>query len=74
MNLSKRGVSYSVGTRGLWLTVNKRGLRTTVGVPGTGLGYYKVVKWPQRNLVTPRLRLWSYWLAVIAVIAFAIWY
>lgn len=39
INLSKTGVSTSIGTRGA--TVNIRGdrVRETVGIPGTGLSY-----------------------------------
>jgi hypothetical protein len=39
LNLSKSGVSASVGRRGLWFTVGPRGTRETVGIPGTGLSY-----------------------------------
>jgi hypothetical protein len=39
VNLSKSGVSTSIGTRGAWFTIGPRGTRTTVGIPGTGLSY-----------------------------------
>jgi hypothetical protein len=39
VNLSKSGVSASVGTRGAWLTFGRRGTRGTVGIPGTGVSY-----------------------------------
>ena len=39
INLSKSGVSTSVGGRGGWFTFGPRGTRTTVGLPGTGLSY-----------------------------------
>ena len=39
LNLSKSGVSTSVGGRGAWLTLGRRGPRATVGLPGTGLSY-----------------------------------
>lgn len=39
MNLSKSGVSWSFGPRGMHYTVGGRGTRTTVGVPGTGVSY-----------------------------------
>lgn len=76
MNVSKRGVSYSIGRRGLWLTANKRGLRTSVGIPGTGLGYYHQDRWaaPTAKVRTPAIKLWGFWLAVAGLIAFAIWY
>jgi hypothetical protein len=39
LNLSKSGVSASVGVRGAKVTVGKTGIRKTVGIPGTGLSY-----------------------------------
>jgi hypothetical protein len=39
LNLSKTGVSTSVGRRGLWFTLGPRGTRSTVGLPGTGVSY-----------------------------------
>lgn len=41
INLSKGGVSLSVGRRGAWYTVGPRGRRATVGLPGTGLFWTK---------------------------------
>ena len=38
-NLSKSGVSTSVGRKRAWLTFGSRGTRSTVGVPGTGVAY-----------------------------------
>jgi hypothetical protein len=43
INLSKSGVSASVGGHGAWLTVGPRGSRATVGLPGTGLSYTQQV-------------------------------
>ena len=40
INLSRSGVSTSIGRPGLTLNVGgKRGARVTVGIPGTGLSY-----------------------------------
>jgi hypothetical protein len=40
LNISKRGVSsISVGGRGATLNVGKRGVRQTIGIPGTGLSF-----------------------------------
>jgi hypothetical protein len=40
LNLSKSGISTSIGPRGATVNVgSKRGPRVTVGVPGTGLSY-----------------------------------
>jgi tetratricopeptide (TPR) repeat protein len=39
LNLSKSGMSVSVGGRGAHYTVGPRGTRATLGVPGTGLSY-----------------------------------
>jgi hypothetical protein len=39
MNLSRSGPSLSFGVRGAHVTMGRRGVRRTVGVPGTGLFY-----------------------------------
>jgi hypothetical protein len=39
INLSKSGVSTSIGGRGAWLTIGRRRTRATLGLPGTGLSY-----------------------------------
>jgi len=40
VNLSKSGVGYSIGRRGMWLTKRANGGRqATVGLPGSGLSY-----------------------------------
>ena len=39
MNLSRSGPSFSFGVRGAHVTVGSRGVRRTVGLPGTGLFY-----------------------------------
>lgn len=39
MNVSRRGVSTSLGGRGATVNLSKRGTRMTVGIPGTGLSY-----------------------------------
>ena len=39
VNLSKSGLSTSIGKRDAWFTLGPRGSRATVGLPGTGLSY-----------------------------------
>src|SRR5437870_13864945 len=39
VNLSKSGPSLSFGVRGAHVTVGRRGVTRTVGVPGTGVFY-----------------------------------
>ena len=39
INLSKTGVSGSLGGRGATLNVGKQGENVTLGIPGTGLSY-----------------------------------
>lgn len=41
LNLSKTGISASIGRPGATVNVSKRGVRGTVGVPGSGLSYSK---------------------------------
>lgn len=40
VNVSKSGIGYSAGVKGARITKTAKGTtRTTVGIPGTGLGY-----------------------------------
>ena len=39
VNLSKGGVSTSVGGKGFHVNVGKRGVRKTIGIPGTGISH-----------------------------------
>ncbi len=36
-NISKSGVSLSIGHRGAWYTIGPRGRRATLGIPGSGV-------------------------------------
>lgn len=62
MNVGKKGVGVSVGTRGLRHTIHSSGRSTsTVGLPGTGLSYstsrsYKTPAHQQRNALAKRER------------------
>ena len=57
LNLSRSGVSASVGRRGAWLTLDARGARATVGIPGTGLSYSEQSPWarPKPSVQTSAL-------------------
>jgi len=50
VNLSKHRVSWSVGGRGAWVTFGDGRMRTSLGIPGAGLGWYE-----QRQLTTPAI-------------------
>lgn len=44
LNVGKRGVSTSIGRRGAHITFRQNGVRTTVGIPGTGISYTSLSK------------------------------
>jgi len=49
-NLSKGFLSFSISKRGLTTNFGKQGVRTTVGIPGSGLSYTtEMAKWPKSN-------------------------
>jgi hypothetical protein len=49
-NLSKSGVSTSIGRRGATVNLSSKGSRTTVGLPGSGLSYRsRQVPWGSRS-------------------------
>jgi hypothetical protein len=50
LNLSKGGVSASVGIRGAWFTIGQKGTRATVGLPGTGLSYTSYSPFPKQKI------------------------
>lgn len=39
INLSKSGISTSIGVQGATVNIGKKGTRATVGLPGTGISY-----------------------------------
>jgi hypothetical protein len=39
LNVSKSGVSASIGRRGATINVSENGTRATVSIPGTGISY-----------------------------------
>ena len=48
LNLSRRGPSLSIGRSGYTDTYSRRGIRTTVGIPGTGLSRTTFRGWTHR--------------------------
>lgn len=45
LNVSKSGVSTSLGGRGGTVNLSSKGVRTTVGIPGTGMSWSKQTGW-----------------------------
>jgi hypothetical protein len=68
LNLSKSGVSASIGTRGAWFTFGRKGTRTTVGLPGTGISYTSTSPAHEHQDVgAPPARASGRWLVVLLV-------
>jgi hypothetical protein len=44
VNLSKSGTSLSAGTRGASFNIGKKGVKKTVGIPGSGVSYTSTSK------------------------------
>ena len=70
LNLSKSGVSTSMGVRGAHVTMGHGQTRTTVGVPGSGVSYTSVKQY-QRGRSRHPVRDYLLGLAVLA--AFGWW-
>ena len=49
LNLNKGMPSVSLGARGARININRRGIRSTTGVPGTGLSYITHMPWPRQK-------------------------
>jgi hypothetical protein len=46
LNISKSGISTSIGVPGATVNISKRGTRGTVGIPGTGISYSETLSKP----------------------------
>ncbi|CAM8632986.1 Domain of unknown function DUF4236 [Burkholderiales bacterium] len=53
LNVSKTGISWTVGTRGASVTARDGKLTGNVGVPGTGLSYRKRLDLPDAEREEP---------------------
>jgi hypothetical protein len=84
LNLSRSGVSTSIGVRGAHVTVGHGKVRETGGLPGTGLSYMHVegghntasdASGDARPAAVPDVlrkgRAWGGWLRIALVIGFA---
>jgi hypothetical protein len=73
LNLSKSGVSTSLGGKGFTINIGRGKTRTTVGLPGTGLSYSTTRRLDEGNAQTTagRTRL-GWWLLFAVVIVLAL--
>jgi hypothetical protein len=62
LNLSKSGVSISAGKAGSIFNVGLRGIRASIGKPGTGLGYQEYTPWGQ----------WKWPFIIVAIVVVAV--
>jgi uncharacterized protein DUF4236 len=67
INLSKSGVSTSLGGKGLTANLNDENVKTTVGIPGTGLSY------SQTSQARSGFRFAAPLLLIALLIIFLIW-
>lgn len=57
LNLSKSGVSTSLGGHGATVNLSKKGIRGTVGLPGSGLSYSKMLLRSAGGVPSPASRM-----------------
>jgi L,D-peptidoglycan transpeptidase YkuD (ErfK/YbiS/YcfS/YnhG family) len=72
LNLSKSGISTSIGGKGLTVNIKDGKTRTTVGLPGTGISYTETSSQQHvpSNVTTPErlgISAW-FWLLLIVVV------
>jgi Protein of unknown function (DUF4236) len=70
INLSKKGGSLSVGGHGLTANISKKGVRETVGLPGTGISYQTKRIWPIQRHESAKGRRQS--VSPLSVLAFVL--
>jgi hypothetical protein len=49
LNVSKSGVSTSIGKRGATINISEKGAKATVGIPGTGISYTEKLSSAKRS-------------------------
>jgi hypothetical protein len=78
LNVSKTGISWTVGTRGASVTARDGKLTGNVGIPGTGLSYRKRLDLPesetdsQQTQTEPQRSSVPSWLLFLVVLAVGI--
>lgn len=74
INLSKSGVSTSIGGKGITANLSKRGTRVTTSIPGTGISSSKLYKsGTSKRAQVERAPLWVNVIVGLAVLAFGVW-
>lgn len=53
LNFSGSGVSLGLGPRGANVNISKRGVRQTVGLPGTGVSHQAFSPWTKKQVASP---------------------
>ena len=76
LNFSKRGVSFSAGTKGAWYTAGNSHQRVSIGAPGSGLQWYRQRPLPQSasSALASALRSLAFIIAAIAIVALFVWH
>lgn len=77
LNVSKSGLSASVGRPGATVNISNRGTRATVGIPGTGISYSEKLDLPAEDHAASgsgakNLLIGIAFIAALCAIAFAI--
>lgn len=72
LNVSKTGISWTVGTRGASVTAREGKLTGNVGVPGTGLSYRKRLDLPDTEQEEPAATETANRTGVLLVIVFVV--
>ena len=73
LNVSKSGMSTSIGRRGLWVTYGRARTRTTVGLPGSGLSYTHFSKTPSASPARSGTAWWLWIALFVAIAVSAVW-
>lgn len=74
LNLSKSGISTSIGGKGLTANLSKRGTRVTTSIPGTGISSSKFYGSGKRaGAQTEPTPLWAHVVTWLLIAAFLWW-
>ena len=70
LNLSKSGISTSVGRKGLTVNLKNDKAKTTAGIPGTGLSYSETTTGNSAESAQARspVSIW-FWVLLVVIVA-----
>lgn len=74
INMTQNGPGLSFGKKGARVTVNKDGVRGSVGIPGSGMSYSKQKSFPKNQTSRKLYKIMGWVFLVVAIVVVILGY